>query len=194
MPLVNNFTRGSIAKFLLELAMRRSFTMVFKHSKKEIFRFGLTIGLTAMTFHAVICLLRRLGKKKGVRFAYNISRKLAIIIAAVASAVPMFFGLMPNEQNLIKLIFYPLAFRCVFDKTVESGWIVPFKHGDILAYVVASIFVAFTYTQERQSCPPSLFSMIEIYSQMGPPEFRAQAAMKTAWRAKLAESYFPNAY
>jgi hypothetical protein len=92
------------------------------------------------------------------------------------------------------LIFYPLAFRCLFDKIVEKGWITPFKHGDILAYVLANICVGFTYTQERQSCPPSLFSMVEIYSQMGAPEFRLQANMKTAWRAKLAEHYFPNAY
>ena len=146
MPLVNNFTRGAITKFLLELAMKRSFSKVLNRSKKEIIRFGLTIGLTAMTFHAVICLLRRLGKKKGKKFAFNISRRLAIIIAAIASAVPLFYGLLPNEQNLIKLIFYPLAFRCAFDKIVELGWIVPFKHGDILAYVLASVFVAFTYT------------------------------------------------
>jgi hypothetical protein len=36
--------------------------------------------------------------------------------------------------------------------------------------------------------------MVEIYSQMGKPEFRLQASMKTAWRAQIAEKYFPNAY
>lgn len=69
-----------------------------------------------------------------------------MIIAAVISIVPLLTGLQPNEQNLLKLIFYPLAFRCLFDKIVEKGWITPFKHGDILAYVLANICVGFTYT------------------------------------------------
>jgi hypothetical protein len=69
-----------------------------------------------------------------------------MMIAAIASVVPILTGLQPNEQNLIKLIFYPLAFRCLFDKIVELGWITPFKHGDILAYVLANICVGFTYT------------------------------------------------
>jgi hypothetical protein len=61
-PLVNNFTRGAIVKFLLELAIKRSFVKLYKHSKSEILRFGITIGLTATTFHAAMCLLRRIGK------------------------------------------------------------------------------------------------------------------------------------
>lgn len=97
MPLVNNFTRGAIVKFLLELAIKRSFVKLYKHSKSEILRFGITIGLTAMTFHAVMCLLRRIGKSQGYKFANNISRRFAVIIAAVASVIPLLTGLQPNE-------------------------------------------------------------------------------------------------
>ena len=92
-PLVNNFSKGALIKFLLELAIKRNLKKIYKHSKSEILRFGLTIGVTAMAFHAVLCLLRRLGKSKGFKFAYNISRKVAMIIAAVISSVPLLYGL-----------------------------------------------------------------------------------------------------
>lgn len=49
-------------KLLLELAIKRSFVKLYTHSKSEILRFGITIGLTATTFHAVMCLLRRIGR------------------------------------------------------------------------------------------------------------------------------------
>jgi hypothetical protein len=159
-------------KTLLELAMKRSPIKVWRHSRSEIVRFGLTIGITAVTFHAVLCLLRRIGKSRGVRFALNMGRKLAMIIAAMVASLPLLYGLQAGELNLLKLIFYPLAFRCFVDKMIELGWLKTFKHGDILAYVLVNLFVAFTYTQERQSCPPSLFNMVEVYSQMGKPEFR----------------------
>lgn len=76
-------------------------------------------------------------------------RRLAVIIAAMASAIPIVQGLQDNEQNLVKLLFYPLAFRCLFDKLFEKGWLRKFKHGDIIGYVIANIFITFTYQQER---------------------------------------------
>ena len=42
--------------------------------------------------------------------------------------------------------------------------------------------------------PASLFRMIEMYSQMGAPEFRLYASVKTRWRATLAQYYFPGEY
>lgn len=145
-PLVNNFAKGCAIKFLLELAIKRSFIKIAQQSKPEILRFGITTGATATIFHAVLCFLRRMGKRKGFRYALNMSRRLAIILASLFSAMPLLCGLQANELNLIKLIFYPLAFRCIFDKAIEQGWVVPFKHGDILAYVMMNVFVAFTYT------------------------------------------------
>lgn len=190
--MVNNFAKGCAIKFLLELALKRSFSKIFKQSMKDILRFGITTGSTATVFHGVLCILRRIGKKKGLRYALDISRRMAIIIASLFSSLPLLYGLQDNELNLLKLIFYPLAFRCVFDKAVELGWVTPFKHGDIIAYVCFNVWVAFTYTQERQSCPPSLYKMIEIYSQMKVPEFRMYSTMKTAWRAQIAQKYFPH--
>ena len=95
--MVNNFTKACLVKFLLELATKRSLFKILRHSKSEIARFGLVIALAATTFHAVLCLLRRLGKRKGYRFAFNISRKLAMILAASVSAFPLVYGLLPNE-------------------------------------------------------------------------------------------------
>jgi hypothetical protein len=91
--MVNNFTKGCLAKFLLELATKRSLIKIWRKSKSDIVRFGFIIGITATTFHAVLCLLRRLGKKKGYRFALNMGRKLAMILAAAVSALPLVYGL-----------------------------------------------------------------------------------------------------
>lgn len=95
--MVNNFSKACVVKFLLELATKRSLIKIWRHSKSEIVRFGLVIGLAATTFHAILCLLRRLGKRKGYRFAFNIGRKFAMIFAATISAVPLMYGLQSNE-------------------------------------------------------------------------------------------------
>ena len=72
---VNNFSKGCLCKTILELLMKRNPLKVWRFSKNEIFRFGMVLGLTALTFSTVMCTLRRLGKNQGCQFAWKISRK-----------------------------------------------------------------------------------------------------------------------
>lgn len=144
-PMVDNFAKGCIVKFLLELVLKRSFGKVLRSSLHEIGRFGLVTALTATTFHSVLCLLRRLGKSNGHKYVFNLGRRIAIVLAAMASSVPLYVGLQPNEQNLIKLIFFPLAFRCVVATLTDCGFKQP-KHAEIYAYFVIAWFTGWAYT------------------------------------------------
>ena len=90
---VNNFSKGSIAKALLELLIKRNPIKVWRFSRNDIFRFGLVLGLTALTFNAVMCILKRRGKAQGNQFAWRLSRKQAYVIAAMVSSLALSLGL-----------------------------------------------------------------------------------------------------
>ena len=99
----------------------------------QVPRFGLVCGLVSSFFMLTMCALRRYAKGK-------LSRKKAMLIAALVSSLPVIFGMNPREQNLFKLLIYPLMFRCLFTKIFEMGLLPSFKHGEIAGYFLTTFF------------------------------------------------------
>ena len=99
-----------------------------------------------MFFHATMCLLRRLGRKKKKQFAFGLSNRQAAFMAAVMSVIPIVAGMEQKEQNLFKLLFFPLAFRCGFDALLKAGYMPRLsRHGDILAYMIVCFFISHNF-------------------------------------------------
>ena len=93
------------------------------------------------------------------------TEKSACLLAAIVCVLPLALGLHKNEKNLVKLIFFPLAFRCLTDLMLDVGLIPKFKHGDILGYMLTSFFVSYAYAVEKHSCPPSVTKMVFQYAK-----------------------------
>ena len=74
----------------------------------------------------------------------------------MVSVIPLFLGLNEKEKNLMKLFFFPLAFRCFSNKTIEIGLVPRPRHGDILAYGIFAFLIPFTTLIEWNSCPDGL--------------------------------------
>ena len=69
------------------------------------------------------------------------------------SALPI-LGLRNNEQVLLKLLFFPVAWRCFWQKIVNKR-IVPRveRHGEILAYMTFSFIIGYCVCAEAYSSP-----------------------------------------
>ena len=111
-------------------------------------------------------------------------------IAAMVSVIPLYFGLQDKEKNLMKLFFFPLAFRCLSNKTIEIGLIPRPNHGDILAYGIFVWFMGFGTLIEWNSCSASIKQNIqkEVF-QMRPAEMRSYSIANTAFRAGRFDDY-----
>ena len=116
--------------------------------------------------------------------------QMASLIAAFISTLPLVVGLQPGELNLLKLLFFPLAFRCLSDKLMEIGLVPQFKHGDIFFYMLCGVFCSYSYMVEHSSCPSGIYKMVDNYAKMTPFENRTYrlASMKT--KADVATKYF----
>ena len=92
------------------------------------------------------------------------TEKSASLLAAIVCVLPLALGLHKSEKNLVKLMFFPLAFRCLCNLLMEVGLIPTFKHGDILGYMLSCYAVVYSYVLERNSCSPSVTKMIYQYA------------------------------
>lgn len=187
-PFIRIFLRAGVIKFLLSLIQTRSFSKLMGAFRYEIPRFGATFGATAALFHLLLCVLRRL-RKKGHKYFMNMTDQLACMIAAFISVLPLIVGLQQSELNLVKLLFFPLVFRCLCDKMMEIGMVTPFKHSDILAYMFTGFFVSYTYMVEHASCPKSTFKLIDTYSRMNVFENRTYNTASTLKQIANAQKY-----
>ena len=115
--------------------------------------------------------------------------QMACLIAAFTSVLPLAVGLQPGEQNLLKLLFFPLAFRCLCDKLMETGLVPKFKHGDILFYMLCGVFCSYTYMIEHSSCPGGMYRMVDNYAKLDLTESRTWRLASTKTRADLATKY-----
>ena len=86
----------------------------------------------------------------------KLTEKTMCMLAAFISGLFLSFQVQKGEKNLLKLLFYPLAFRCLCDKLLDIGFVSKFKHGDILVYMVFGFFCAFSTLVEWNSCPDGL--------------------------------------
>ena len=68
-------------------------------------------------------------------------------------------------MNLVKLIFIPLAWRCLCDKLMAVGLLPKFWGGEVLAYMICCWFVPLTYLMEKRSCVPAVNKLVNNYSR-----------------------------
>ena len=159
-PFARNFISSAILKFLFELISTRSVTKSLKSMRWEVPRFGAIFGSAAAIFHLALCFLRRCGKRQARTWPKGLTEKSACLLAALVCVLPIALGLQKNEKNLVKLIFFPLAFRCLSNLLMEVGLVPTFKHGDILGYMFSCYAVVYSYVLERHSSSPAVSKMV----------------------------------
>ena len=168
-PFARNFISSAILKFLFELISTRSVTKALRCMRWEVPRFGAIFGSAAALFHLALCFFRRWGKSQARVWPKGLTERSASFLAALVCVLPL-VGLQKNESNIVKLIFFPLAFRCLCNTLIEVGLIPAFKHGDILGYMIGSFVVPFAYQLERISTPAAVYKMVHTYARDTPRE------------------------
>jgi hypothetical protein len=126
------FLKGCCFKILLEIVSKKSFKHLWSQLPHQVPRFGLVCGSVQTIFMLSMCMLRRW-------FGKRISRKRAMFICAFLSAIPVAIGMTQREQQLFKLLIFPLFFRCVFNKMFEAE-LLPYneQYGTIIGYVLST--------------------------------------------------------
>jgi hypothetical protein len=99
------FLKGCLLKMFLELISRRSLKHLWNQLGFQVPRFGLVCGAVSSTFMLMMCILKRNTK---------MPRKKAMCIAAFVSSLPALIGMNAKEQQLFKLLIYPLMYRCLW--------------------------------------------------------------------------------
>ena len=110
---------------------------------------------------------------------------MACLLAAFISTMPLVIGLQSGEQNLLKLLFFPLAFRCLCNKIMEIGLVSQFKHGDIVFYMLCGVFCSYTYMIEHDSCPNGIYRMVDGYAKMSRFEKRTYGLASMKIKAEI---------
>lgn len=143
---MSNFIKGCAIKIVLELVSKRSFKHLYQQMKYHVPRFGLIIGSVSGIFYILMCLQHRAKILKN-------RRGQAIFLAAMISSLPM-MGLRKNEQGLVKLLFFPIAWRC-FCQILLTKRIIPSfsRHGDIFTYMCLSWIIGWCMIFEGYSSP-----------------------------------------
>ena len=112
--------------------------------------------------------------------------KSACFVAAFISSAPIIVGLENSEMNLLKLLFYPLMWRCLCDKLIEVGLIPRLPGGDILGYMIACTPIPYAYMLERHSNIPSVQKIVDQYSQANFLENRTYRFAQISTRQNIA--------
>ena len=113
-------------------------------------------------FHFCICIFERI--KERIPLSPELAKFCVLFISGAISSLPMSL-LNSTEQNLLKLFFFPLAFRCFFDKMLELGFMPRLKGGDIISYVLASSVIGYVWTYEKYSDSLSMSKAVDMYTQ-----------------------------
>ena len=153
---IRNSTRSGAIRLLLVALTTRNFAKVWNALQTDAPRFGAAIGAATALFHIIVCLLKRLEKNLDKKSYRKLSSRMKAFIAAMVSVIPMYIGLQEKEKNLMKLFFFPLAFRCLSNKTIEIGLVPRPNHGDILAYGIFAYLIGFGTLMEWNSCNPAI--------------------------------------
>ena len=106
-------------KLLLSVFRMRSFKKFFEVLRFDILRFGGTLGAVSALFHLLLCLIERL--TKDTDWTEHQKKRISFFVAGFASSIPLAVGLQPGELSLLKLLFFPLAYRCLCNKSLEIG-------------------------------------------------------------------------
>ena len=154
------FVKSCIFKSVLELIGHRKIKLLVHQLKSCVPRFGLTCGLISVFFMLSMCALTRNESK--------LSKKRKIFIAAMISALPALIGFSSQEIRLIKLMMFPLVFRCIGTKLFEKGFPQMKRHGGIVAYVLLTNIIAFSYVLEPLSNAAGMQKSIESYTMVTP--------------------------
>ena len=108
-----------------------------------------------------MCLLRRIKKQLKLK----ISKQNVAFVSAIAGTLPLIIGLQSQEIRLLKLILFPLAFRCLTEKLLAQGIIPSVKGGTIISYMLACYALSYCYVLETRS-GSSVQSMIDQISHL----------------------------
>ena len=147
MPFSQTFFKAAIFKLLVTVITTRSLTKIIKSLGHHVPRFGLAISLSTVVFHLAMCVLRRLSKQ----FRLRIPKSKAAFAAAILCTIPLKLGLQTAELKILKLLLYPLTFRCFVEKLLSLGVIPKIRGGSILSYMIVTYVIAYCYVLEGRS-------------------------------------------
>jgi len=146
-------------------------------------KFGLAFGMMSALFNLTLCIAERFKDK--VALKPKTFKTVAFLIAGFISSLPINL-VSKQEQNLLRLFFYPLAWRCFYDKLKELGIVPKVKHASVLFYMIHALHIGYTYTYEKQSIG-SLNGAIDSYTQFSRHSNRIFWNISTASRISMNE-------
>ena len=116
-------------------------------------------------------------------------------VSGFLSAVSIYFIMNKKEQSLIKLLLFPLAFRCLFEKILQMGllpnWGGP---GAVLSYVIFNFVFALNFVLELYSLEPAMNRMVTSYTKLRWDEARAFRIAMSGSRRVISQRYYPLGY
>ena len=98
-----------------------SFKRLVEVLRFDIPRFGGTLGVASALFHLILCLMERL--TKDIKCEEYQRKCISFFVAGFVSSLILTIGLLPGELSLLKLFFYPLAYRCLCNTLLETGFV-----------------------------------------------------------------------
>lgn len=111
-------------------------------------------------YHISMCLIERIKDKVPIK--RKLLRAIILFISGCVSSIPLNW-LDNQEQSLLKLFFFPLAYRCLVDKLRMKGVIPDIKHGSVLGYVLSAGIIGFVWTMEKYSDSPAMKKAVDMY-------------------------------
>eukprot|EP00347_Sterkiella_histriomuscorum_P006292 403353327 len=174
-----NFLRGAALKLVLRIITERSIQSLLKQYS-DIPKFGIVVGLFSALYKATRCLLNK--------YMPKLDRSLKLYIAGMVSSLAILIA-SPGEQSILKLLIYPRAFECLYQLLCEKGYLIKFKHGDILFYAFQVIAITYNYILEPPNMPKGFNRTIDQYSQLNYGEHLTLLAGRARLRADIHRKY-----
>ena len=119
-PFIKNFVRAGIIKLIMTLSQTRNLKVILGAFSSDIPRFATIFGIAAALFHLILCVFKRFGKRQSSNWLFKMRNQQVCFFAAFFAALPLALGLQPREVNVLKMLFFPMLFRCMCDKALES--------------------------------------------------------------------------
>lgn len=69
-----------------------------------------------------------------------------------------------REKNIMKLVWYPRAIECLYETLCAKGYMKKIKHGEVLTYMMATMFGTHNFLFENDNPPKSFLNFASSYA------------------------------
>ena len=101
--------------------------------------------------------------------------------------LPVVLLMERKELELLKLLLFPLAIRCLVDKSLEIGLLPNWgSMGIVLSYLFWNTFSGYNNAFEKFSNSPTMERLISSYAKYTNPENRMFSNLKAVNRIRMS--------